>query len=76
MFSFDLKSGYHHIAIFPEHRKLLAFSFKFADGFVRYFVFSVLPFGLSSAPYIFTELFKPLVKKRRGEGKSIMMAWT
>ena len=26
MFSFDLKSGYHHIDIFPEHRKFLAFA--------------------------------------------------
>ena len=50
IFSFDLKSGYHHIDIFPEHRKFLAFSWSFADGSVRYFMFSVLPFGLSSAP--------------------------
>ena len=34
MFSFDLKSGYHHIDIFPEHRKFLAFSWKFTDGSV------------------------------------------
>ena len=73
MFSFDLKSGYHHIDIFPEHRKFLAFSWKFSDGSLRYFVFSVLPFGLSSAPYIFTKLLKPLVKKWRGEGKSIIL---
>lgn len=73
MFSFDLKSGYHHIDIFPEHRKFLAFSWSFADGSVRYFMFSVLPFGLSSAPYIFTKLLKPLVKKWRGEGKSIIL---
>ena len=26
VFSFDLKSGYHHIDIFPDHRKYLAFS--------------------------------------------------
>ena len=32
MFSFDLKSGYHHIDIFPEQRKFLAFSWSFADG--------------------------------------------
>ena len=36
-------------------------------------MFSVLPFGLSSAPYIFTKLFKPLVKKWRGEGESIIL---
>jgi len=73
MFTFDLKSGYHHVDIFPEHRKFLAFSWKFSDGSVRYFMFSVLPFGLSSAPYVFTKLLKPLVKKWRGEGKSIVL---
>ena len=73
MFSFDLKSGYHHIDIFPEHRKFLAFSWSFADGSVRYFMFSVLPFGLSSAPYIFTKILRPLVKKWRGEGKSVLL---
>ena len=73
MFSFDLKSGYHHIDIFPEHKKFLAFAWKFTDSSVRYFMFSVLPFGLSSAPYIFTKLLKPLIKKWRGEGKSIIL---
>ena len=29
-----------------------------------------MPFGLSSAPYLFTKLLKPLVKKWRTEGKS------
>ena len=73
MFSFDLRSGYHHIDIFPEHRKFLAFSWKFSEGSLRCFMFSVLPFGLSSAPYIFTKLLKPLVKKWRGEEKSIIL---
>ena len=36
-------------------------------------MFSVLPFGLFSAPYIFTKLLKPLVKKWRGKGKSIIL---
>ena len=71
MFSFDLKSGYHHIDIFPEHRKFLTFFWSFADGSVRYFMFSVLAFWLSSAPYIFMKTLRPLVKKWRGEGKSV-----
>ena len=32
-----------------------------------------MPFGLSSAPYLFTKLLKPLVKKWRTEGKSIVV---
>ena len=58
-FTFDLKSGYHHIEIFPDHRQYLGFSWRFDFG-VKYFVFSVLPFGLSSAPYIFTKLVRAL----------------
>ena len=30
--------------------------------------FCVLPFGLSSAPFIFTKMFKPLLKSWRGRG--------
>ena len=73
MFSFDLKSGYHHVEIFPGHRQYLSFSWNFSSGVTRYFQFSVLPFGLSSAPYLFTKLLKPLVKKWRTEGKSIVV---
>ena len=57
-FKFDLKSGYHHIEIFPEHRKYLAFAWDFGTGKFRYFQFSVLSFGLSSAPFIFTKIQK------------------
>ena len=73
MFSFDLKSGYHHVEIFPEHRQFLSFSWNFSSGVTRYFQFSVLPFGLSFAPYLFTELLKPFVSKWRTEGKSIVV---
>ena len=65
--SFDLKSGYHHVDIAPEYQKKLGFSWPM-DGKVRFFVFNVLPFGLSSAPYIFTKLLKPLVAHWRSAG--------
>ena len=58
VFSFDLKSGYHNVNIFSFHRKYLAFSRDFGKGHTRYFQFTVLPFGLSSAPFIFTKLLK------------------
>ena len=63
LFKFDLKSGYHHIQIFPEHHKYLAFAWDFGTGKFRYFQFCVLPFGLSSAPFIFTKILKPLLLK-------------
>ena len=54
------KAGYHHVEFFPEHRVFLAFSWDFGTGMTRYFQFTVLPFGLSSAPFIFSKLLKPL----------------
>ena len=68
VFSFDLKSGYHHADIFVEHRKYLAFSWDFGTGHARYFQFTVLPFGLSSAPFIFTKLLRPLETHWRSHG--------
>lgn len=73
LFSFDLKSGYHHVEIFPEHRKFLSFAWTFSSGYTRFFEFTVLPFGLSSAPFLFTELLKSLVKKWRSESKAIIV---
>ena len=71
--TFDLTSGYHHVDIIPEHKKYLGFQWTFPDGTIKYYVFNVLPFGLSSACYIFTKLLRPFVKKWRLEGiKSIV----
>ena len=61
MYKFDLRHGYHHIDIFPEHQTYLGFSW-FYEGKLRYFVFTVLPFGLSVAPYCFTKIVRALVK--------------
>ena len=68
LFKFDLKSGYHHIEIFPAHRKFLSFAWDFGTGSLRYFQFCVLPFGLPSAPFIFAKMFKPLLKSWRNRG--------
>ena len=72
MISFDLKAGYHHIEIFPEHSQFLSFSWEF-DGCTRYFSFQVLPFGLSTAPYIFTKCLRPLVKYWRSKGVCMVL---
>ena len=55
LFKFDLKSGYHHIEIFQPHVTYLGFQWE-VDGVPRYFCFADLPFGLSTAPYIFTKV--------------------
>ena len=67
LFKFDLKSGYHHVDIWPEHYKYLGFRWDL-DGVENYYVFKVLPFGLSTACYLFTKLMRPLVRYWRGRG--------
>ena len=72
MISFDLKSGYHHIEIHPEYQTFWGFAWKFPDSQTRkYFIFTVLPFGLSTGPHIFTKTLKPLVKHWRYSGISL-----
>jgi len=69
MFSFDLRSGYHHIEIFEGHQTYLGFSWRHATtNSTKFYVFTVLPFGLSSAPHIFTKILKPLEKHWRHQG--------
>ena len=68
LFSFHLKSGYHHVDICKEHWKYLGFSWK-----GQCYVFTVLPFGLSSACYIFTKLVRPLVGYWRKVGLGIIV---
>ena len=71
LFKFDLKSGYHHVDIWPEHYKFLGF--RWDTDRVNYYVFKVLPFGLSTACYLFTKLMRPLVRHWRSRGlKSII----
>lgn len=72
MFKFDLRSGYHHIEIHKDCHKYLGFSWQFENG-IKYFLFAVLPFGLSTAPYCFTKTLKPLITKWRSEGKRVVL---
>ena len=67
LFKFDLKSGYHHVDIYEPHQKYLSFAWE-TEGKVSYFVFAVMPFGLSSACYTFTKLLRPLIKYWGGLG--------
>lgn len=55
------KSGYHHMGILPTHWKFHGFSWTLVWK-KKWFAFSVLPFGLSSALYVFTKIQKALVK--------------
>ena len=71
LYKFDMRHGYHHIDIFAEHQTYLGFSW-FYEGELR-FVFTLLPFGLSVAPYCFTKIVRPLVKFWRSNGIKIVV---
>ena len=70
LFSFDIKQGYHHIEMDPDCIEYLGFSWEF-NGRIRYFVFLVLPFGLTSASFLFTKVIRPLIKHWRRQSIKI-----
>ena len=59
----DLKDAYYLVPVAHEHRKYLRFLFR-----ERLFEFSCLPFGLCTAPLVFTKLMKPVVASLRAKG--------
>ena len=72
LFGFDLKSAYHHIGIYEKHRDYLGFQWN-DDGKTKFYVFNVLPFGVSVAAYIFTKITRVLISKWRSQGLRIVM---
>lgn len=59
----DLKDAYFLIKIHNESKKYLRFAFN-----DKIYQFNVLPFGLSTAPFIFTKIMKPVAKYLRSTG--------
>lgn len=72
MIKFDLKSGYHHIDIHKEFQKFLGFSWS-ENGIKKYYVFTVLPFGLNCAGFLFTKVVRVLVKYWRSKSYPIIV---
>ena len=66
--TFDLKSGYHHVDIYVDSQIYLGFKWK-----QKYYMFTVLPFGLAMAYYVFTKLLRPVVKYLRTKGIRIVV---
>jgi hypothetical protein len=67
MVKFDLKSAYHQVAVTEEASSYLGF----AVG-ERSFRFLALPFGLATAPFLFTKIMKPVVTWMRLKWRGIM----
>ena len=59
----DLKDAYFSVPIHPSSQKFLKFKWR-----GQTWQFKALPFGLSSAPYVFTKLMKPVVSILRRLG--------
>ena len=57
--SIDLKDAYFHVPIHAKSKRLLRFALTDSDG-LRVFQFRALPFGLTSAPRVFTKVILPL----------------
>ena len=66
--SVDLSDAYLHIPIHPEHQHFLAFS---VEG--ETFQFRALPFGLSTAPRVFTRVTRVVAAFLRRQGIQIFM---
>lgn len=65
--SFDLKSGYYHVPMHPAHTKFVTVEM---DG--ELFAFQALPFGLSTAPRVFTKVMRPFVAALRSHGIRVL----
>ncbi|VDI39681.1 Hypothetical predicted protein, partial [Mytilus galloprovincialis] len=63
VFSYDLKSAYHHISIFETDTTYLGFKWEH-----EYYVYNVLPFRLSTSGYIFTKVVREVIKYWRSAG--------
>lgn len=67
MLSLDLEAGYHHIGIRPRDVQYLGFQI---GG--QYFYCTALPFGLASAPLIFTKVMRACVAHWRRDGTRVL----
>ena len=56
MAKMDLKDAYLQVPIHPDHQSFLTFQWE-----QKWYKFTCLPFGLSSAPRVFTKLMKSVV---------------
>lgn len=63
MAKIDIKDAYLHVPVAREHQPLLRFNFREVT-----YQFLTLCFGLTTAPYIFTRLMKPVIARLRQEG--------
>ena len=72
LFTYDLKSAYHHIMINPIFRTYFGQAWVI-NGEIKYYVFHCLPFGISVASHIFSKILRHVVKFLRSSGYKVVM---
>ena len=65
--SYDLMSGYYHVGLFQASRTYVGFEW---GG--KYYVYNCLPFGLSTAPWVFSKVMRELVMHWRRGGIRVL----
>ena len=65
--SFDLTSGYYHVGLHPRTRTYTGFCWK-----GEYYQYNCLPFGMKSAPWVFSKVMRELVMFWRKSGISVL----
>lgn len=63
MVTIDLEDAYHLVPVHLSNRKFLRFQWKDVT-----YEFTSLPFGLSTASYIFTKIIRPVIRSLRDKG--------
>ena len=69
LFKWDLRDGYHQISIHPDFQKYLGFRIHH-EGKEVFCQYKVSPFGLKDMPYLYTKIFRVLVRHWRSIGLS------
>ena len=67
LFSVDMQSAYHHVEMHRDSWPYLGFSWR-----GKFYHFRVLCFGLGPAPWVFTKITQPLVRKWRSAGLHVL----
>ena len=70
MVKWDTHSAYHHVSINDLHTDFLGFSLTY-PGDTLFMKFVVLPFGLSTAPYTYTNPASILRKSTSGRHRPV-----
>ena len=68
IFSYDLKSAYHHIMVHLADRTYLGFQWQ-----SKFYVFNVLCFGLATAGFIFSKVLREVIRYWRSNSLRILM---